>query len=136
MACSGGLEGVEAGVPDAARAIKPLAFVMAVLLVADLFGYHGVPAARSMAAGRINVDWLNAFGASGWLRPAAQATSYLLNVWHATMIGILMSGLTLTVLTRWLGRYFMLDGFRGSVVGALFALPQPFCSCWSLVMAP
>ncbi len=89
-----------------------------------------------MAAGRINVDWLNAFGASGWLRPAAQATSYLLNVWHATMIGILMSGLTLTVLTRWLGRYFMLDGFRGSVLGALFALPQPFCSCCSSVMAP
>ena len=119
--------------PDAARAIKPLAFVIAVLLVADLFGYRGVPSARSIAAGRINVDWLNAFGAVGRLRPAAHATSYLLNVWHATMIGILMSGLTLTVLTRWLGRYFMLDGFRGSVLGALFALPQPLCSCCSSI---
>src|SRR5436190_18292 len=87
-------------------------------------------------AARVNVDWLTAFGVSGWMRPAAQATSYLLTVWHATMIGILISGLTLTVLTRWIEPYFVRQGLGGSLFGALFALPQPFCSCCSSVMAP
>src|SRR6185369_4032503 len=32
--------------------------------------------------------------------------------------------------------YFVRSGFTGSVLGVLFALPQPFCSCCSSVMAP
>ena len=32
--------------------------------------------------------------------------------------------------------YVAQSGFKGSLVGALFALPQPFCSCCSSVMAP
>jgi len=120
----------------ASGAVRPLAFAIAAMLVVDLFTYRGVPAARSIAAGRVNADWLNAFGVTGWLRPAAQATSYLLTVWHATMIGILISGLTLTVLTRWIQPYFARQGLGGSLFGALFALPQPFCSCCSSVMAP
>src|SRR5262249_51224815 len=95
-----------------------------------------VPAARSIASGRINVEWLNAFGVTAWWRPIAQATSYLLNVWHATMIGILISGLALTVLPMYFTPYFSRPGFSGSVLGALFALRQPFCSCCSSVMAP
>jgi len=130
------LRRVEAGASDAVRMVRPLAFIIAALLVVDLFAYRGVPAARSIAAGRVNVDWLNAFGVTGWLRPAAQATSYLLNVWHATFIGVLMSGLTLTILTRWIGPYLTRQGLAGSIFGALFALPQPFCSCCSSVMAP
>ena len=102
----------------------------------DLFAYRGVPAARSMASGRINVDWLNAFGVTAWWRPFAQATSYLFNVWHATMLGILISGLALTILPVYFKPYFVRDGFTGSLFGALFALPQPFCSCCSSVMAP
>jgi len=118
------------------RSVKALTFIVFALLVADLFAYRGVPAARSIAAGRINVDWLGAFGVTDWWRPFAQATSYLLNVWHATMIGVLMSGLVLTILPRYLEPYFVRPGFTGSLVGALFALPQPFCSCCSSVMAP
>jgi uncharacterized membrane protein YraQ (UPF0718 family) len=136
FACDAWLKRVENGVSDAVRAVRPLALTIAALLVVDLFTYRGVPAARSIAAGRVNVDWLNAFGVSGWLRPAAQATSYLLNVWHATLIGILMSGLTLTILTRWIEPYLVRRGLAGSLFGALFALPQPFCSCCSSVMAP
>jgi uncharacterized membrane protein YraQ (UPF0718 family) len=125
--------------PDAAagpRSLTAFTVIVFTLLVVDLFTYRGVPAARSIAAGRINVDWLNAFGVTGWWEPAAQATSYLLNVWHATMIGILISGLALTVLPAFSRAPLAQTGFRGSLVGALFALPQPFCSCCSSVMAP
>ncbi|HYM25463.1 MAG TPA: permease [Vicinamibacterales bacterium] len=130
------LAALERRVPPASRAVRPFGFTILALLIVDLFTYRGVPAARSIAAGRIGVDWLNAFGVVGWLRPAAQASSYLLNVWHATMIGILISGLTLTVLAGWLGAFLVRDGFTGSLAGAAFALPQPFCSCCSSVMAP
>ena len=81
------------------RALSQAADVIILaLLLADLFAYRGVPAARSMASGRLTADWLGAFGVTGWWKPLAQATSYLLNVWHATMLGILLSGLALTVL--------------------------------------
>jgi uncharacterized protein len=103
--------------------------------VVDLFAYRLVPAARSMASGRVGVDWLDAFGATGWTRPFAQATSFLLNVWHATMLGILISGLTLVTQPLWLGRYHSRGGLAGSLFGATFALPHPFCSCCSSVMA-
>jgi uncharacterized membrane protein YraQ (UPF0718 family) len=88
-----------------------------------------------MATGRVGMDWLDAFGATGWTRPFAQATSFLLNVWHATMLGILISGLTLVTLPLSLGRYHSRGGLAGSLFGATFALPHPFCSCCSSVMA-
>jgi uncharacterized membrane protein YraQ (UPF0718 family) len=52
------------------------------------------------------------------------------------MIGILISGLALTILPIYFKPYFVRTGFTGSLLGALFALPQPFCSCCSSVMAP
>ena len=52
------------------------------------------------------------------------------------MLGILISGLALTILPVYCKPYFLRDGFSGSLFGALFALPQPFCSCCSSVMAP
>ena len=118
-----------------ARYLK-LSLIILALLVIDLFAYRGVPAARSIASGRLAVDWLGAFGVTGWGRPFAQATSFLLNVWHATMLGVLLSGLALTVLPVYLTLYMTRGGFTGSVFGAMFALPQPFCSCCSSVMAP
>ena len=115
--------------------VAGLAIVIFAMLVVDLFAYRIVPAARSMTAGRVGADWLEAFGATGWTRPFAQATSFLLNVWHATMLGILISGLTLVTQPLWLGRYHARGGFAGSLFGATFALPHPFCSCCSSVMA-
>ncbi len=128
-----GDRGVAVGAP---RSLTAFALVVFTLLVVDLFTYRGVPAARSIASGRINVDWLNGFGVTAWWQPIAQATSYLLNVWHATLIGLLISGLALTVLPAFWRPYVARAGFKGSLVGALFALPQPFCSCCSSVMAP
>lgn len=82
------LRRLERSVSDRAVHVGALTAAILVLLVADLFGYRGVPAARSIASGRINADWLAAFGVTAWWRPIAQATSYLLNVWHATLLGI------------------------------------------------
>ena len=127
---------LESQLPDASSYITRLGAVIFVLLVVDLFTYRGVPAARSIASGSVGVDWLRAFGVVGWMRPIAQPTSYLLTVWHATMLGILISGLALTMLPRHLSSYWTRGGFTGSMLGAMFALPQPFCSCCSSVMAP
>ena len=44
-------------------------------------------------AHKVGADWLNAFGVSGWLKPFALTGSYMLTVWHATFLGILLSGL-------------------------------------------
>jgi len=134
--CHRALRQRDATTRSTARDLKRLTFAILALLVIDLFTYRGVPAARSVASGRINVDWLNAFGVTAWWRPFAQATSYLLNVWHATMLGILISALALTILPLYVSALFVRGGFTGSVVGALFAMPQPFCSCCSSVMAP
>ncbi len=134
--CQCRMRRIEAQVSNPSRYLEPLTIAVAALLVADLFTYRGVPAARSVAAGRIGVDWLNAFGVTGWPRPIAQATSYLPTVWHAAMLGILLSGLALTILPLYFRPYVVRSGFPGSLFGALFALPQPFCSCCSSVMAP
>lgn len=136
FACYRGSTILEAQLSGTSRYLKTLTLTILTLLVCDLFAYRGVPAARSMASGRIALDWLGAFGVTEWWKPLAQATSFLLNVWHATMLGILMSGLALTVLPVYLTPYVTRGGFTGSLFGAMFALPQPFCSCCSSVMAP
>jgi uncharacterized protein len=136
FACYRGLIRRDARHPGTSRHLKTVTVVILTFLVADLFAYRGVPAARSIASGRLTADWLGAFGVTGWWMPVAQATSYLLNVWHATMLGILLSGLALTVLPAYFESYVRRPGFTGSLFGAAFALPQPFCSCCSSVMAP
>ncbi len=118
------------------RYIKAVAFILFGLLVVDLFAYRGVPAARAVAAGKLGADWLKAFGVTGWLRPVALTVSYLLAVWHATFLGVLLAGLALTVLPRYLRSFFARPGLAGSLCGGVFALPQPFCSCCAAVIAP
>ena len=126
----------EADVSDTARHARLLGFVILALLVVDLLAYRAVPAARSLASGAVGADWLRAFGVAGWMRPVAQAASYLLTVWHATMLGILIAGLGSLFLPARLSSSCTRPGFKGSLLGAVFALPQPFCSCCSSVMAP
>ena len=131
-----GLRTRDAHSQQPAHLVRTLTLVVLALLVIDLFVYRGVPAARSIAVGRVGLDWMAAFGVTEWWRPVAQATSYLLNVWHATMLGLLLSGLALTMLPVFVTPQIGRRGFTGTIFGALFALPQPFCSCCSSVMAP
>jgi hypothetical protein len=118
------------------REVRWLAFALFGLLVVDVFTYRGVPAAQVAAGGRLGADWLEAFGVTGWLRPVALALSHLATTWHATFLGVLFAGLALTVLPRYLRPFFARTGLGGSLFGALFALPQPFCSCCASVIAP
>ena len=113
-----------------------LPYVIAAVLLADLIAYRAVPAARSLAAGGINVAWLDAFGTIGPWRSVALATSYLLTVWHATMLGILIAGLATIAMPQAFRLYLTRHGVTGSVAGALCAVPQPFCSCCASTMAP
>ncbi len=118
------------------RHVRWMTFALFALLVLDVFTYRGVPAARVAKAGAMGASWLDAFGATGWLRPVALAVSYLVTVWHATFVAILFAGLALTVLPRYLKPFFARTGFGGNLFGAAFALPQPFCSCCAAMIAP
>ena len=116
--------------------VRGLTFILFALLVVDLFTYRGVAATRAAVAGKVGANWLQAFGVGGWLKPMALTVSYMLTVWHATFLGVLLAGLAQTVLPRYLKSFFARTGFWGSLFGALFALPQPFCSCCASVIAP
>ncbi|MCS7173921.1 MAG: permease [Armatimonadetes bacterium] len=125
---------VAAGV-DLRRARNLTAGVLLAALVVDLFVYRGVQASRIAQAGTLGVSF--AFPVSafpGWVRPVAEAVNYLLVVWHATALGILIGGLLLVLLRMpggagGLERMLRIGGLRAHVAGALLALPYPFCSC-------
>ncbi|MBI4641159.1 MAG: permease [Candidatus Tectomicrobia bacterium] len=116
--------------------VRWMAFVLFGLLVVDAFTYRGVPTVRIAMGARLGADWLQAFGATGWLRPLSLTLSYMATVWHATFLGILFAGLALTVLPRYLRPFFVRTGLGGNLFGAVFALPQPFCSCCASMIAP
>jgi uncharacterized membrane protein YraQ (UPF0718 family) len=130
------LQSVEARQPISRTYRTAFTFGCLLLLVIDLFLYRGVPAARAIESGTLRADWLQAFGVSGWLRSFALSISYLLTVWHATMVGILIAGLALTVLPLYLKSLFSRTGILGTLTGALYAIPQPFCSCCAAIMVP
>ncbi len=116
--------------------VKILAFIIFGLLVVDIFTYRGVAAYRFASSGSISTGWLDAWGVRGWMQPIALAASYILTVWHATLLGVLFAGLSLTILPRYLASFYQKTGFGGSLFGATYALPQPFCSCCASVVAP
>lgn len=51
-------------------------------------------------------------------------------------LGVLLAGLALTVAPRYLKFFLTRTGFGGSLSGALFAVPQPFCSCCASMIVP
>ena len=58
--------------------VKLLAFALFGILVVDLLAYRGIAAERVASAGGLGAGWLDAFGVTGWARPAgvnATATS-------------------------------------------------------------
>lgn len=118
------------------RAVWVLALLMLCLLVIDLFTYRGVAAGRALSSGKLSADWLLGFNWSGWWKPLGIAVSYGLTVWHATTLGLLLSGLALVYLPFRLGRVASRDGFAGGLLGTVMAVPQPFCSCCAVAWAP
>lgn len=119
------------------RYVKISALIIFAILVVDLFTYRGVPTFRIATSGEIGAGWLDAWGVTNpWLQPVALAASYMVTVWHATLLGILLAALSLTILPRYLARFYQKTGFGGSLFGATYALPQPFCSCCASVVTP
>ncbi len=134
------MAGLEKGLKESGIHLKTLARVVAIVigvfLVIDLFTYRGVPASRIVAAGEMSakpgtmgLGWAMPIASfPGWLQPMAEGINYLLVVWHATALGMLLGGLFLVagagIMVRMKGR-----GFGAHLAGTVMALPQPFCSC-------
>lgn len=114
-----------------------VAIVIGVLLVIDLFTYRVVPASRILEAAKMSPG-PGPFGLGRalpiaslprWLQPLGEGINYLLVVWHATTLGILLGSLFLVVAGAGLLGKLKGRGFGGHLAGAAMALPQPFCSC-------
>lgn len=109
--------------------VKVLAVGIGLLLVVDLFTYRAVPAARALAAGKLGVGKAIPFDAlPAWLEPLGYAANYLLLVWHATVLGLLLGGLYLAVAPGLASRLSG-KGFGSHLTGSAAGLAQPFCSC-------
>ncbi len=134
------MAGLEEGLKERGIDLKTLARVVAIVigvfLVIDLFTYRGIPASRIVAAGEMGANpgtmglgWAMPIASfPGWLQPIAEGINYLLIVWHATALGMLLGGLFLVagagIMVKMKGR-----GFGAHLTGTVMALPQPFCSC-------
>lgn len=114
-----------------------LAAVIIVLFIVDLFIYRGVPASRTLDSGSMSPG-TGIFGQSlaipvgkmpAWLQPLGDGLNYLLVVWHATTLSILLGSLFLVAAGSGLVARLKGDGFGAHLVGAAMALPTPFCSC-------
>jgi uncharacterized membrane protein YraQ (UPF0718 family) len=107
-----------------------------ILLLIDAGLYRGVAASRAIGAGKIGFDWLNAYGSEGWVKPLALSVSYILTVWHATVLSCLGAGLALIALPRLINRWQRHQGWKGALSGTLYSLTQPFCSCCVALTSP
>ena len=129
------LRGVEQQLQDASglrQARNVLAGLLMVLLVVDLFVYRIVQAERVASAGKAGIAKTFALDSlPTWLRPIGEAANFLLVVWHATTLGILLGALFLVLLcaSPRLQRVYELRGFRAHVLGSASAVVYPFCSC-------
>lgn len=107
-----------------------------ILLLLDVLIYRGVAASRALENNKLGTDWLNAFGADGFIKPLALSASYVLTVWHAIVLSCLGAGLGILALPRLFGKWQQQQGWRGTVGGTLYSLTQPFCSCCVAMLAP
>lgn len=117
---------------DLRGARTAVAIALMLALIVDLFIYRSVQAARTAEAGRLGISKTFAVDAvSPWIRPVAEAANFLLVVWHATLLGILIGALMLTLLcsTGGLKRLLSLTGLPGHLAGSATAVAYPFCSC-------
>ncbi len=117
-------------------AAKALAIAIGAFMVVDLFIYRGVPASRIVSAGDMSAgagtmgigQALSVASLPEWLIPLGEGINYLLVVWHAVFLGMLLGGLFLVAGASLMAR-LRGSGFGNHLAGVALALPQPFCSC-------
>ncbi|MCX2727975.1 permease [Thermomicrobium sp. 4228-Ro] len=117
---------------DLKRARTALAAILMAVLIVDLFTYRIVQAERVAAAGKAGVAKTFAVDAlPAWLRPLGEAVNFLLVVWHATLLGMLIGALFLVLLcsSQRLKQVYQLRGLRAHLLGSASAVAYPFCSC-------
>ncbi len=113
------------------------AIAIGALIVIDLFTYRGVPASRTLEAGKMSPGAgimgqglaIPVASLPRWLQPAGDGINYLLLVWHATLVSILLGSLFLTANGTGLIDKLRGRGFGAHLIGAAMAIPTPFCSC-------
>lgn len=115
---------------DLSFSTKLLGIGILVFLIVDLYAYRIVPASRIAASGKISVG--NTFPWTTlpwWLQPLGASVDYLLLVWHATILGMLIGALFITFLAGFLKSKMQGTGFKSQIAGAALAVTTPFCSC-------
>jgi len=126
-------KGLRASNVDLKFSSKFLAIAIGIILIADLFTYRGVPASRIISADEMGIG-SGTFGVGqaipvssfpGWLQPMAEGINYILLVWHATFVGMLLGGLFLIAGTAILNK-LKGTGFLAHLAGTAAAIPQPF----------
>lgn len=129
---------------------RVLANVTAVALFAALSGtlivlIRGLGMVRVLHAGKMSIgalglsqalpgktELIRLDSAPYLLKPLAITVNYLSLVWDATIVGILLAGLTVTAIPIYFNRF--LEGGRAGTLrqllgGVIYGIPQPFCSC-------
>lgn len=103
---------------------------------------RGLGMARVLEAGKMSVgalglsrdlpgksELLQLEGMPFALKPVAITINYLSLVWDATIVGLLLAGLTVTAIP-YFNRFLSGKGtVRQLLGGVLYGIPQPFCSC-------
>ena len=115
--------------PQRSLLAKVLAAGIGLFLIVDLFTYRAVPPARALAAGKLGVSQAIPFDAlPALLEPVGYAANYMLLVWHATVLGLLLGGLYLAAAPGLVSRLNG-KGFGAHLTGSAIGVAQPFCSC-------
>lgn len=115
--------------PQRSLLAKVLAAGIGLFLIVDLFTYRALPASRALAAGKLGIGQAIPFDAlPAFLEPVGYAANYMLLVWHATVLGLLLGGLYLAA-ARGLVSRLNGKGFGAHLTGSAIGVAQPFCSC-------
>ena len=107
-----------------------------VILMLDFILYRGISFSRVLDSGKINLDWLKNNSSKDFTQPLELSFSYLLTVWHATMLSCLVAGLFFMALPKIKNKIKNYTNFKATVAGAVVACTQPLCSCCSVLILP
>lgn len=111
-----------------------------VLLVLDLIVfYRGIAMTRIANAGSMKspimgpipaTSELLSYSGSIYLKPFAMTVNYIAAVWHATIIGLMLASLSIVGFGKIISKKFAgASRIKSVIMGSIWALPQPFCSC-------
>lgn len=108
---------------------KKLLFGLFVLLILDFVLYRGIAMERTLQKGKIGLDWLDAFGEAGILKPIYLSISYLFTVWHAIFLSCLLGSWGFLALPYFAPALNKSSSLKSGIAGTLYSFTQPLCAC-------